>query len=468
MSLKEFLDDFTTLRSRTAPDVSTSLLASEAAKIRERHGFVIIDTPGKTDIEAVYRKLYKFLYHPSPSLSLNRKELKLVPWAFMSPVDGNPPLYENEAFIRSLFKLLKHKSKFDVVRPFIQVFLQEYPQQSKQFELLRAELYDLVVGGYHTKVNTIKQWVISSHILDKQSHELCSQQLVDSGFQSTFSDYKLSKGLEYSGFAIASLSHYLKRLESDLSAHNKDLQSEIVSACIGFFIEHDESFKYPSLRINIAEGLLASFTLHQATPVIKKILTDFFIHQYGDPRTSRAQWHGVNSMALDVIKGWMVENTMNDFFNLLSHVAKTDPTADKHWKYRKRFWNAYLRNGHIQEAWVALGTRAYGEANNFLQGGRNTYAKLSGAQPRHSALIMVINGVLITEWSHVGSYRLWDTSNKRPKLYLKQYHRGSLVDWADHTGSHTGSENGRWQQKLSHLIDSLTGVSVSNREYMYD
>ncbi|KMV29898.1 hypothetical protein AB733_15525 [Photobacterium swingsii] len=468
MSLKELLDDFKTIDSRKAPDLSESLFVSEVLKIKNRHGFVTTTKPSQTDIETVYRKLYKFLQYQSPSVSLTRKEWKLVPWAFMLTVNGNPPLFENEEFIPPLFDQIKRKSKFDTVSPFIQVFLQEYPLNSKQFDRLREELHDLISGSNHTKVNTIKQWVNSTGILDERSHELCSQKIIDSGFQSTFSNYRLSKGLEYGGFALASLSRLLKQLESDLGVFDASLQSKITSSCIHFFLTQDDSLKYPSLRINLAEGLLTSFSQHQTNPQIKKILIDFFLHQYGDPRTSKALWLGVNTVAINVMKSWMVENTMHDFFNLLSHVAKTDSMADKHWKYRKRFWNAYLKNGHIQEAWVALGPRAYAEANNFLQGGRNTYAKLSGAQSRHSALIMVVNGVLITEWSHSGSFRLWDSSNKRPKLYQKSYHRESLVNWADHTGAHSGSESGTWQRKLSYLIYSLTGISVSNREYMND
>ncbi len=467
MSLKDYLNDFTTLGSRTAPDISLSQLKKEALKLRERHGFTTVPIPNATDIQAVYRKLLKSFQHQSLSLDLSRKKMNLVPWAFMLPVDGNPPLYENETYITILFTHLGESSKPEAVRPFIQAFLQEYPLHSEQFEPLRSGLYELVATNKHTKLNTIKEWILNSRILDRHSHQECSEQLLSKGFQSTFTQYKLSMGLEYGRFAIESLLFYLKRLEVDLSTYSDEIQVELISECLDFFIEKDDSFKYPLLRVQLAQGLLTSYSRHQASSRIKKLLTDFFLQQYGDPRTSTEQWHGVHSLALDVIKGWMVENTMNDFFNLLSHVAKTDSTADKHWRYRKRFWNAYLKKGHIQEAWVALGTRAYAEANSFLQGGRNTYATLSGAQPHHSALIMVINGVMITEWSHVGSYRLWDNSNKRPKLYLKSYHRESLVNWADYTGPHTGSENGRWQYKLSQLINDLTGVSVSNKEYMH-
>lgn len=468
MTLRDVIQGIPTLQTRTAPLLTESQLAAQALRLKNRHGFVISDAPSTTDITLVYHKLYQFVQTRSSRFNFSKKEWKMVPWAFIQSVNGNPPLFENNDYIHVLFSQISAKAKFDTLSPLIQVFLQEYPLKSSQFEQLRVAIHDLVVNIDHVKANTIKQWVQKTSILSKDSHMKCSDNIVNAGFQPALSMYKLTRGLEYGGFAIATISHFLSHLESKLATFNKAQQNQKVSDCIRFFLNEDNSLKYPSLRVNIADGLLSSYVGNPVIPQIKKLLTDFFVHQYNDPRTTDSMWIGVKPAAVTVIKGWLVENTMHDFFNLLSHIAKTDSMADDHWRARKRFWNAYLRNGHIQEAWVALGNRAYSEAHHFLKGGHNTYARLSGGQAKHSALIMVIDGVLVTEWSHSGSYRLWDSSQRRPKLYSSSYHRDSLVSFADYTGPHTGSENGKWQQKLSYLIQNLTGVSVSYREYMND
>ncbi|RKF22287.1 hypothetical protein DBZ36_01170 [Alginatibacterium sediminis] len=466
MSFKDTVLDMPTLQTRTSLNISDSRLVEQAFKLRNRYGFVISEPPSSINIGHVHDKLKQYLQAHSSIFNFSRKEWRIVPWAFMLSINGNPPLYENEDYIQLLFERIK--SKFDTTSPLIQVFLQEYPLGSRWFDLLRNAIHDFVTDSPDIKAITIKQWIDNTQILEKNSHEICAGNIRNAGFQSTFSSFKLTRGLEHSAFASESISYLLADLKSTLSTLDIHAQSQLVSSCLSFFITAEDSLKYPALRVNIADGLLSSFADNHIIPHIKKLLTDFFLNHYNDPRTSAVMWIGVTPTALSVIKSWLVENTMHDFFNLLSHIAKTDPMADKHWKSRKRFWNAYLKKGYIQEAWVALGSSAYSEARNFLQGGRSTYASLSGGQPRHSALIMVINGVLITEWSHSGSFRIWDTSLQRPKLYLSSYRRGNLVNGSDHTGSHSGSERGLWQQRLSSLIHDLTGVSIPRREYMND
>jgi len=260
----------------------------------------------------------------------------------------------------------------------------------------------------------------------------------------------------------------MELFSTTLSYKTESEQTPLINSLFSQIIT-DNELTFTTLRSNVADGLLQSFNGKQAPQKIKNLLKDFFIQFYGDIRTNKARWIGVSDEAKQVMEQWMVENTLNDFFALLTHVARYDSMADRHWEYRKRFWNAYLQKGVISEAWVALGPTAYYEAKSFLnEGEANIYASLSGAQSRHSSLIMVINGVLITEWSHSGSYRLWDSYSSRPTLYKNKYHRNELVTGSDYHGSHTGSENGSWQYRLSTLINDLTGVTVTYREYMHD
>ena len=200
----------------------------------------------------------------------------------------------------------------------------------------------------------------------------------------------------------------------------------MIEDLISTFIDSNEDFVYPALRNDFVEGLLLSYQSAPPKKHLKDRIKKVILKHYGDPRISKARWVGVSEEAVGVMKAWMVENTMHDFFNLLSHVAKTDSTADNHWQYRKRFWNAYLKKGVIQEAWVALGPRANQEARSFLSSG-SSFATLSGGAQNHSSLIMVIGGVLITEWSHSGKYRLWERNLSGPTLYKRAYRRSELV-----------------------------------------
>jgi hypothetical protein len=213
--------------------------------------------------------------------------------------------------------------------------------------------------------------------------------------------------------------------------------------------------------------LLKATTFFPIQPLEKEPLKELVLKYFGDPRVDLSGWYGVDEEARHIFQGWLVEKTMTDFFNLLSHVAQTQSDADRHWKYRKRFWNAYLNKGYIVEAWVALGPRAMEQAPKFIKG-TNHYASLSGGEPKHSALLLNIGGIWITEWSHSGSYRVWDNDSLAPKPYKKHYSRDDLITNNDHEGAHHGNQTGGWQGRLSSLIHDLTGLKVTSKDYMND
>lgn len=182
-----------------------------------------------------------------------------------------------------------------------------------------------------------------------------------------------------------------------------------------------------------------------------------------------SRWVNVSVKAKDVFLSWLVESTLQSFFKLLDFVSRSDSTADNQWKYRKAFWSAYLRKGFIDEAWLVLGPGAYENAHHFLskdsQYGR--FISGSGITAIHSSLIMRIGNLIITEWSHNGRYRLWQSfDSNAPKLYKPTYVRVNLVTGAMIEESHAGSENGNWQNKLSNHIEHYTGINMSAHEYM--
>lgn len=468
MGFKNYLKEFKFIQDRTPPNFSESLLVAEVAKLKNRYGFYIMEEPSSHDLDSIYQKLIHFFQNSSKGLNLSKKEWKMVAWAFMLPISGRQPLYENIQYTDILIDEIERRSRLSAVPSFIQLYLKLYIIDSESFNNLRERLLNIIVQSESSKLSSIKDWVTRTSLLEKNSHEDCSEHILLSDIETVFNQYKLTGGLEFGEYSLKTIKTFLSKLSIKLSSYERSDQVRIINSCLSFFPNDNELLKYPSLKADIANGLLSAFSENKPDRLIKEKLKAFFLHHYGDPRISKSKWTGVEPVALNVMKSWMVENTMHDFFNLLSHVAKTDPTAQLHWRYRKMFWNAYLKKGLIQEAWVALGSRAYAEADKFLDKKTSSYAKLKGGQSTHSSLIMIINGVLITEWSHSGSYRVWDTSMERPELYRKIYLQSGLTSGADYTGSHLASESGGWQWKLSNLIQQLTGAPIEYKEYMND
>jgi len=449
-----------------SPDIKESALVEVSQRIREQFGVDTVVEPKRYSIDQVLKKLLA-IYHGDQSFSdLSRKEHRLAPWVFFL-VTEDEGLIDLEGFIEGYLKFLVDNEISHGLSNWIHVFLLYYPSKKSSFSSLCAHLSSLFHHASGQKNIRLKHWVETNSILSVDGSKKFAQVCLQGGVKNAFDSYRLVGNLSAGRFAVLGLTQALSSLSSSFSSKKANDQKFFLDSLFEQVLDGDE-FVYPTLRTVLANGLLQSFIRKPAQPEIKKYLKGFFVKFYGDIRTEKTKWSKVSESAQQVMQQWMVENTLHDFFALLTHVARYDSTADLHWEYRKRFWNAYLKKGVISEAWVALGPVAYHEAKDFLKGDRNVYAKLSGAQNRHSSLIMVINGVLITEWSHSGRFRLWDSEHGRPSLYKKHYHRDELVYGFDYEGNHSGSVNGSWQHTLSTRIAELTGIKVGHREYMYD
>lgn len=448
-------------------NIDESALVKMAQQVRNTFGFDTVVEPNRLSIEMVYQKLLLINEGLLTFNDLTIKEHRLTPWAMFYSIGNDNIPFESNVLVEDYFKYFQQHNLHRTVSTWLHVYLLYYPIQSQSFGTLSANIDQTIQLTSSTKIEKLKLWVNSNNLLSTNAVDSFSDKCLTNGVAQTFESYRLTNALETGQFACHALNRLLAILSTTLSYKTESEQISTINSLFSQIIT-DNELMFTTLRASIADGLLQSFSGQQAPQKIKNLLKDFFLEFYGDIRTQKERWIGVSDEAKKVMQQWMVENTLHDFFALLTHVARYDPTADRHWEYRKRFWNAYLKKGVISEAWFALGPTAYYEAKTFLTGGNNIYASLSGAQSRHSSLMMVINGVLITEWSHSGSYRLWDTDNRRPILYKKKYHRDELVTGNDYSGSHTGSDTGGWQYRLSTLISDLTGVKISHREYMYD
>lgn len=424
------------------------------------------EVPEVVDIKVVYEKLIVALDEPELFNRFSRREEKLIPWALLQQI-GDEPLFERPGAISVVFNWLLKKNSYQSIPGFIHAFLSEYPITSKSFASLKNAIEALIEKSDSPKVASLKEWSLNVDLFSQTVMSDFVQIAIEKSLSECVSKYRLYRGLQFGSFFKVGLASLLTELSGSLSAFKSIEQEKITEDLISTFIDSNEDFVYPALRNDFVEGLLLSYQSAPPKKRLKDRIKKVILKHYGDPRISKARWVGVSEEAVSVMRAWMVENTMHDFFNLLSHVAKTDSTADNHWQYRKRFWNAYLKKGVIQEAWVALGPRANQEASAFLSKS-SSFATLTGGAQNHSSLIMVIGGVLITEWSHSGKYRLWERNLSGPTLYKRAYKRSELVSDSDYEGAHHSSDSGGWQYKLSTLIKDLTGISVSSREYMND
>lgn len=227
-------------------------------------------------------------------------------------------------------------------------------------------------------------------------------------------------------------------------------------------------------RVAFANALLLPWVRHRAPDAIKARLVEFFVMVYGDPRmigNRQYAWRDVSQQALSVILTWLAGDTLLGFIRVL------EQTADDIWRYRQKFWMAYYDAGHIQEAWLALGSQAAWIARRLQAHAQGLgYGHLeSGAMPNQSVLLLKIGQLVFTEWSHHGSLRAYLHDNPAsPGLYEANYHGTDLrdatsLDFHDRMNQnpelrHMNSMGGTWQRKARDFIRAHTGIHIDDRE----
>ncbi len=450
----------------TPPALSESLLIKATNEITKIIIESDIEKPTKSSLMQIYNRL-KIAFETKDVATLSRYDINHSPWVLFDQFDNDKPLIKLRDFM-SFYKSLTHETdSYIFIVAFYNAYLFSYPYKEKYISEVQNHIKSLLIKSKNRKVSRLSGELLRRNTLDVNAHVVIIKSVVRSGeIELELKTRGLLDGLSTSRFSLAILSGYLNGFNNYINRSSFSQKMQMFSNLVEFS-ELDEKLRYPEFRIETANSMLTSLHNIQIQPTVKDALKTFFLTHYGDPRIELSGWHGVSDEARKVFQSWLVEKTMEDFFNLLSHVAETDSNSDRHWRYRKRFWNAYLKKGYVEEAWFALGRRAYAQAPNFIKGKHN-YASLSGGDSKHSMLIMKIGDLILTEWSHSGSYRVWNSSQYAPAFYEKHYNREVVIANCDHTGAHHGNETGGWQEKLSTHIRYLTGIKVTAKDYMND
>lgn len=261
--------------------------------------------------------------------------------------------------------------------------------------------------------------------------------------------------LESSGFTRHIFRHVCRSMSKGFEPHD-----------LARFLDwtHD-----PKSKKWLFENDIANYTAALVTPFIKRDPTDNIKNQvlstlielFNDPRTKPAKWHGVDEEIQRTLKRWLTQNS----FDLLLQVVNS--SNDTHqWKERHTYWSTYIEGGYISEAWVALGPRAVEVANRLIDSGElkssGEFGRLQRSEidPLHSMILMRIGDWIVSEWTHSGKLRFYNTESNRkaPKMYEKLYEASQIrVDSLaqDNVVHHNG-----WQDKATQIVKRRIGLSA--------
>jgi hypothetical protein len=235
--------------------------------------------------------------------------------------------------------------------------------------------------------------------------------------------------------------------------------------------------RYQEARARVANAFICPFG--EATPGkdIRDLYLSVIVPLLDDPRTKPGQWVGCDK-AKETVRRWLTEIALRQFFDVVDKVANPE-----HWVYRRAFWDALYERGYIDEAWAVFNYAGAEEARRMfakdISFGR--FKGPGGVQSGQAALLMRIGTLVIAEWSHSGSCRIWDESRSRqkvPRLFEQDYSSGDLREGVDKTDAkgiyivgpqaafrHDGSQVYSWQKEIADYLYQVKRIRLRESDY---
>jgi hypothetical protein len=241
-------------------------------------------------------------------------------------------------------------------------------------------------------------------------------------------------------------------------------------------LRSDRRLLFETSKAEVARAVIEPYGDRIPGPAERRVVQEFIIGRFGDPRINRAKWIGMDDVA-KVLRGWLTEQSLRQFLDVVDKIA-----PDHMWKYRRAFWQAWHQAELLQNAWVVFGDggavearQAFGPSvqfGKFKSGGRKQI--LAG----HAVLLLDFGPCVVADWSHNGRCNIWKKSDRtRPtNLNAPAYTSDEIMRRVPKDDSesnlnkhdifsHHGSENYVWQNRVAERLDQLIGRRVPPSEY---
>lgn len=178
---------------------------------------------------------------------------------------------------------------------------------------------------------------------------------------------------------------------------------------------------------------------------------EIFYKRLGNPRfgNSRFNWNTVSQKTKDIFSQWLSTEDLEIFFKIVNATA-----SDKQWKYREKFWRAYLPN--IIKTKIFLGNDAKRLAAQIKSKVDLRHGTLRGSTANQSVFVFQIGRHIFSEWSHNGKLRvheveatfnLFDTAEalfENDSISRDVLVRNFIAEWTHYP--HEGQNS--WQGKV--------------------
>jgi len=383
---------------------------------------------------------------------LGERDWRFLPWALWH---GQPSLAEEPRIIEALKQRLgsrfRRRELHNLARAWLQDFGPDMPGRDQVASLLAREVVKRPWpwAERHQRFTLFDAGTAPARLADHVFHS-------DAGIGEALAE----AGLETEtarGMALAALRHAIRRFGEALR-EGRVGEAERARLC-DWALDEDGGIA-AEVRPRLAEALLEPWADGRPPESLRDPIEAFILRHYGDPRTKPRHWLGVSEKAQSVFKRWLVRLALDQFLDVIDRFA-----LERHWRYRRMFWMAYYRAGHIDEAHVMFGNKGFREARRIF--GRDVPCALLEAghkhvESEHAVLLMRIGRLVVADWSHNGRCVVWPEEVAWAPQFNKSRYSSSEVypdekrgDWACR---HAGSDRYAWQNKVRNHIYERTRI----------
>jgi EH_Signature domain len=274
------------------------------------------------------------------------------------------------------------------------------------------------------------------------------------------------------GFARAAHDEGLKII----AATPVSTAAEHIATVRRWSLRPDKRLIFENSKIELARAVVLPFGDQIPGLADRKVVLDFVIGRFGDPRVTRGRWIGMDDVA-EILRRWLIEQSLQQFLDVVDKLA-----PDHMWKYRRAFWLAYHKADLLQNAWVVFGDDGAVEAmrafSRAVQFGKFKPGGSKKILPGHAVLLLDFGPCVVADWSHNGRCNIWKKADKtRPAdLNAPAYTSDEIMRRVPKDDSeaslnkndifsHHGSENYFWQNRVADRLHQLIGVRVPQPDY---
>lgn len=433
--------------------------------LEQRFCDVEIKAPPRFDGKASYRAIANEFRRTGSFNTLTPRLRRQAPWVFFMQFQDLPVLAADRAHVTALIDSLRAHGRPRDTASLLHRFLLYYPKEWSTWDQLRTGLMTLLEQR-SARLQGWRDRNLEFHYLAPTgAREFAEASLrASSPIVEVMARARLQGELEKGKFVEAAYRDMIDLVSTRLK------QPEVNVSLLERFLEFSETqagLRLGTMRAELANGLLEPFHNREPSDDVRSAIERFLARNLRHPGLNPSGWLNVSDRAQAVMLRWLVGTTLADFFHVLDRTANPNSPEGSRWRFRKAFWGAYHRKGHIRDAWVAVGPHARELLLQHRKSGIVRYGELNGATMNDCLLLLRIGGLTIAEWSHLGTCRLWLSDNRRaPLLYRGSYDKRSILSGApDEAVQHHSSASYGWQSRISDYIRVHARATVSPHDY---